>query len=105
MKLGISSYSFGWAVGVAGHPPARPMTEHDLLDIAARDGVSVLQIGDNLPLHTFSETRLSEFAKAAASRHIQIEVGARRLVPERVAKYAIIARTLGARLIRFVIDD
>lgn len=36
---------------------------------------------------------------------IQIEVGARGLTPERVANYITIASRVGARLIRFVIDD
>ena len=105
MKLGISSYTFGWAVGVKGFARAVALNERDLLEIASREGVSVLQIGDNLPLHTINRSTLSDFAAAAKARNIQLEVGARRLVPERIAQYAEIARILSARLIRFVIDD
>ena len=105
MKLGISSYTFGWAVGVKGYARSVSLNERDLLDIAVREGVSLLQIGDNLPLHPMHISTLVEFAAAAKSRKIQLEVGARRLLPERVAQYTKVARALGARLVRFVIDD
>ena len=105
MKLGISSYTFGWAVGVNGHPPARPLDEQGLIDKAHELGVKLVQIGDNLPLQNFDATRLSRLADRAANEGVQIEVGARGLTPERVANYVTIARRLNARLIRFVIDD
>ena len=105
MKLGISSYTFGWAIGVRGFEPAKPMDEHGLLDKCAELGVKLLQVGDNLPLHTFDDARLAKFAERASRERVQIEVGARRLLPERVAAYARIARRLNAKLIRFVVDD
>jgi 3-oxoisoapionate decarboxylase len=105
MKLGISSYTFGWAVGVKGFARSIALNERDLLEIAVREGVGVLQIGDNLPLHTIHRSALTAFAAAAKTRGIQIEVGARHLVPERIAQYTEVARILGARLVRFVVDD
>ena len=105
MKLGLSSYTFGWAVGVRGHEPARPLDEHGLLDRCRERGVRLLQIGDNLPLHIFDEARLERLAVRAAQEGVQLEVGARRLTLERVDQYSAIARRLGAKLIRFVIDD
>ncbi|HMJ90582.1 MAG TPA: TIM barrel protein [Candidatus Acidoferrum sp.] len=105
MKLGISSYTFGWAVGVRNSELAQPLDENGLLDRARDLCLKLLQIGDNLPLHTFDEARLARLAERAARERVQIEVGARRLVPERVAEYARIARRLNAKLIRFVIDD
>ena len=65
MKLGISSYTFGWAVGVRGYEPAKPLDEHGLLDKCAELGVKLLQVGDNLPLHTFDDARLTSFAERA----------------------------------------
>ena len=105
MKLGISSFTLGWAVGVQGHPPVSPLDELGLLEKARALGVNLLQIGDNLPLHTFDPRRLSNLASSAAKRGIQLEVGARGLTPDRVASYLKIARSLNSRLIRFVIDD
>src|SRR5215210_1890042 len=105
MKLGVSSYTFGWAVGVKGFARSVSLNERDLLEIAARENIGVLQIGDNLPLHTIHQSTLADFGAAAEARKIQLEVGARRLVPESIAQYAEIARIVGARLVRFVIDD
>src|SRR5689334_21086222 len=105
MKLGISSFTFGWAVGVQCHPPSSPLDELVLLEKARALGVNLLEIGDNLPLHTFDPGRLSSLASSAARQGIQLEVGARGLTPDRVATYVKIARTGGARLVRFVIDD
>jgi len=105
MILGLSSYTFGWAVGVPGHAPAHPLDEHGLLDRCREYGIKLLQIGDNLPLHTFAETRLDRLAARAASEGVRLEVGARGLTLERVAEYAAIARCLDAKLLRFVIDD
>lgn len=105
MELGLSSYTFGWAVGVPGHDPAHPLDEHGLLDNCREQGVKLLQIGDNLPLHTFSAPRLDRLAQRSTHEGVRLEVGARRLTRERVAGYANLARRLGAKLIRFVIDD
>src|SRR5687767_3762498 len=105
MQLGLSTFTFGWAVGVPGHAPARPLDEHGLLDKCRELGVKLLQIGDNLPLHEFSDERLSRLAERAAHDGVQLEVGARRLTRERVTDYTVIARRLGAKLLRFVIDD
>ena len=105
MRLGLSSYTFGWAVGLHGHPPTRVLDEHGLLELCGLHRLGLLQIGDNLPLHEFSDTRLSRLAERAAGEGVQLEVGARRLSVERVTEYATIARRVGACLIRFVIDD
>jgi len=105
MHLGLSSFTFGWAVGVPGHLPAQPLEEHGLLDRCRDLEVTLLQVGDNLPLHEFGEARLARFAARAAGERVQLEVGARGLTVERVTLYAAIARRLSARLLRFVIDD
>jgi sugar phosphate isomerase/epimerase len=105
MILGLGSYTFGWAVGVPGHAPAHSLDEHGLLDKCREHGIKLLQIGDNLPLHKFDETRLNRLAERAASDGVQLEVGARGLTLGNVEAYAAIARRLGAKLVRFVIDD
>src|SRR5688572_5329137 len=105
MLLGLSSYTFGWAVGVRGYEPSRPLDEFGLLDKCREHGVKLLQIGDNLPLHTFDSARLERLAARARDDGVQLEIGARRLTAERLTEYAGLARKVGARLIRFVIDD
>jgi len=105
MKLGLSSYTFGWAVGVQGHEPPHPLDELGLMDKCREHGVEVLQIGDNLPLHTFEAARLSRLAERAAKDGVELEIGARGLMRERVIEYVNIARRIDAKLVRFVIDD
>ena len=105
IRLGIGSYTFGWAVGVKGDTPPEPLDELGLLDQARTLGVQLLQIGDNLPVHEFDDARLTRLAERAAREGVQLELGARGLTVERVAEYARLARRLGANLIRFVIDD
>lgn len=105
MKLGLSSYTFGWAVGVRGYEPARPLDEHGLLDKCHELGVRLLQVGDNLALHKFDDRRLEHFASRADREGVKIEVGARRLTLERISEYIRITRRLNAKLLRFVIDD
>jgi len=104
MILGLSSYTYGWAIGVPGHEPARPMNEQDLLDRARRHGVKLVQVCDNLPLHRLSNERVARFAERAAEEGVQIEIGSRRLTTEHVAEMAALARRVQAKLIRFVTD-
>lgn len=105
MRLGLSSYTFPWAVGLPGRTPALPLDEQGLLDRVGAAGLHLLQIGDNLPLHTVGLDRLERLARRAAGARIELQIGTRRLVPERIAKYVDIARLVGAKLIRVVIDD
>ena len=105
IQLGISSYAYSWAVGVPGHKPAHPLDENGLLDKARELAVALLQIGDNLPLHTFDSARLDRLARRVAQENVQLEVGARGLTTERLTEYIAVARRVGATLIRFVIDD
>ena len=104
MILGLSSYTYGWAVGVPRQEPARPMNELDLLEGARRYGVKLLQVCDNLPFRELSPDRIARFAEHAARDGVQIEVGSRRLTVEHAVEMTALARRVGAKLIRFVID-
>ena len=105
MRLGLSSYTYGWAVGAPGHRPADPLCELGLLDRCREHGLQLLQVGDNLPLHALDSARLARFLDQAKDEGVELEIGARRLTVEQVATYAVLARQAGARLVRFVIDD
>ncbi len=104
MKLGISSYTYTWSVGVPGKEPPHPWDEIDLLEQAVRLGVEVLQIADNLPMHTFPEERLKQLKKKADLSGIQLEAGARGMTPEQLDRYLEIAAFLDSPILRFVID-
>jgi sugar phosphate isomerase/epimerase len=80
------------------------MTETDLVDQAVAMGLSCLQIGDNLPLHTFSPERLNVFINSVTKHSLRLEVGARGLTAKNLNDYLGICRQLKAPLLRFVID-
>lgn len=106
MKLGLSTYTYGWAVGVTKEDfPLTPLTETGLLDKASHYGVDLVQIGDNLPLHIMSNTRLDELVHQAREKRIMLEVGARKLTEEHLSLYLDLAERLEAKLLRFVLDS
>ena len=72
MQLGISSYTFTWAIGVPGHPPERPMEPLDLLERAAALDVRLVQVADNMPLDRLSHTDLDAFEKHAAELGLEV---------------------------------
>ncbi len=104
MQLGISTYTYGWAVGVPESMPAHPMTELHLLAKARDFGLGLVQFGDNLPLHQLSEERLAFFAQQAADWEITLELGARKLTDEHLQLYLSLAQRFNTRMLRFVID-
>ena len=50
MRLGITSYTYTWAIGVPGSMPEKPMQVYGLIDKAFAWDISLVQIADNLPL-------------------------------------------------------
>ncbi len=105
MRLGLSTYSYTWAIGVAGQMPGHPMSALELIDEAVRLGVSCVQIADNMPLHQFSRAELQKLSSYASSNGICLEAGTRGLKAENIIKYAGIAAKLGSPLLRVVIDS
>jgi 3-oxoisoapionate decarboxylase len=104
MILGISSFTYGWAVGVSGHPPAQPLGPLALLHRAAELGVRCVQFGDNLPLHELPPAGLAELRTFAQERGLRIEVGARGLTAAHLDRYLDLCGFFGADLLRFIID-
>lgn len=104
MKLGISSYTFTWAVGVPGSLPEKRLNETDLLDIAKKMNLSLVQIADNMPLDSMSADRLENLIQKAAENNIQLEVGAKNMTPDNLEKYLLLAEKIGSKILRFVID-
>jgi sugar phosphate isomerase/epimerase len=104
MRLGLSTYSYTWAVGVPGQMPQNPMSAFQLIDRAAELGFHCVQIADNLPLHNFSDEDLLEIFKHGQSKNIAIELGTRGLQPENVLKYISIAKLFQSPILRIVVD-
>jgi sugar phosphate isomerase/epimerase len=104
MRLGLSSYTYTWAVGVPGQPPPRPLTALDLVDRTAAAGLACVQIADNLPLDRLTPVEANTLRTHAAARGVAVEVGSRGLTPERLATYVALASFYGSPILRFVID-
>ena len=47
MKLGLGTYAYAWAIGIAGYAPAQPMDAFAFVRRAAALGVRVVQIADD----------------------------------------------------------
>jgi sugar phosphate isomerase/epimerase len=105
LYLGISSYSFPWAVGVDGFRPIQPLQATDLVQQAIAYGVECLQIGDNMPLHLLTESEHKALQTNAQQAGIRLEVGTRRLTKDHLKYYLDIAQNLHSPFLRVVIDD
>lgn len=104
MKLGISTYTFTWAIGVQGHMPEKPLSIYGLIDKAAAYKVDCVQVADNLPLHLFDSTELQSIKRHADNLNIQIEVGTRGLTVSHILQYLKIAKLFESPFLRVVID-
>lgn len=104
MRLGISTYTYTWAIGVPGKEPQFPMSAHNLLQQAKTLGVKCVQIADNLPLHNLSEDDLNKLNYEAQQWGIRVEVGMRGLFPELVINYLDIAKQFDSPFLRIVVD-
>lgn len=104
MQLGISSYTYGWGIALKDDPVQQPLNELDLINKAIQLNVSLLQIGDNIPLHEFDEDRLQLFEAALEKNNILLEIGARGLTAEHLGQYILLCKRFRAKILRFVID-
>jgi sugar phosphate isomerase/epimerase len=104
MKLGVSSYTFTWAIGNPGYPPEHPMDELDLLNQVSILGVEVVQVADNLPLHALSTRALDAFGRRAEELGILIEIGTRGVDPDHLRTYLALAQRFRSPILRLVID-
>jgi hypothetical protein len=104
MQLGISSYTYTWAVGVPGSFPPKPFSAFDLIDKAISSDINLVQIADNLPLEKLPEEELKNLFSYAAEGNVSIEMGGRGLTPEHTYRCLKTALTLHSPILRMVID-
>jgi len=105
MRLGLSSYTYNWAVGVPNFPqPKQPLTAEALLQKAADQGVHLVQIADNLPLHALSSAQLDALASRANELSVVVEVGAVGIASDHLERYLRLAVRFRSPLVRVVID-
>lgn len=102
MRLGISSYTYSWSVGVGDEVPDRCLSAFDLIGRARELGVRVLQLADGLALHALSEAELDAIAREAQAHGISLEVGTRATDRELLLAYVAVAVKLGSPLLRVI---
>ncbi|MGO8786046.1 MAG: sugar phosphate isomerase/epimerase family protein [Terriglobia bacterium] len=100
MKIGISSWTYPWAIGVKSYPLRDPMTAIGLLERACAMGAQVVQIADNLPL---AASMLDPIRRAASG--IEIELGTRGAEPANLLRYLEYAVSLGSHFVRTLLGD
>lgn len=105
LQLGLSTYSFPWAIGVEDYIIQKPLTAFDLIQYAAYKNIQYVQFGDNMPLHTFSHYDLSQLKETASQLKINIEVGTRKLSIRNIVQYLSIAELFKSSFLRVVIND
>lgn len=106
MRLGISSYTYGWAIGNTENRPADAPTATDLIDRAAGfRGVRVLQLADNMSPDTWKKDSLELIRSHAQSKNIGIEVGMRGCTPDILKHFLDIAARLNSPILRTVLDS
>ena len=105
MRLGVSSFTFPWAIGGIEdeHPVA--MSAFELLERADRLKADVLQIADNLPIGGLSDDELLKLKTQADAYGIAIEIGTRGIKSENISNFLRIAQVLGSPILRVVIDS
>jgi 3-oxoisoapionate decarboxylase len=104
-KLGISSWSLPWSIGMPGYPcPPQLLGWTGLLEKAANANVALVQIADNLPLHEIPEIELDRLRESACTRGLTLEAGTRGFDPEHLERYVAIAHRIGARVLRTVLS-
>jgi sugar phosphate isomerase/epimerase len=104
MKLGLSTFAYTWSFGFAGKVPAAPLDAFTFLHKAAGLGARVVQIADNVPLDTLSADERRRVHALAKESGIQVEVGMRGLIEEKVLANLAIAKEFQSPVLRIVTD-
>jgi sugar phosphate isomerase/epimerase len=100
MKLGISSYTFPWAIGLPDAIPSHPLTPLQLLEKAHDLGVGIVQFGPNMPLDQLPEKELREVMKQAGAWKIDLEIGTIGIDPGRLKDQIHFSKRIGAILLK-----
>ena len=105
MRLGIGSYAFAWNIGVPGYPqPAQTLDALALVERAAALGVHLVQICDNLLLHTTPPSELDRLQQQADGLGVRVTVGTRGIDRETLRPYLCLATRFHSPILRVVVD-
>jgi sugar phosphate isomerase/epimerase len=102
MKLGIGTYCYMWSIGFDDARPEHPMNAIGLLQKARELGVSLVQVGPNLPLDKLAEAELDTFVQQARAGSIGLELATRGLETNQLSRQVALARHVGSTLLRTI---
>ncbi|APU22086.1 sugar phosphate isomerase/epimerase family protein [Actinoalloteichus sp. GBA129-24] len=102
MTIGLSTYAFFWRL--SDRMP-RPLSLTEALAETRALGVSLFQICDHPELERMSTAELRELRTAADGLGLTLELGTRGLHPDHLRRYLEIARILGVRLLRSMMNS
>jgi 3-oxoisoapionate decarboxylase len=104
-RLGLGTFGVAWSIGVPGYPqPSKPLDAFGVVDFAHELGLSLVQFGDNLPLHLLSDAELHRLRDHARERGVAFEMGMRGLQSPDFERYIELTRFFEASLLRVVVD-
>lgn len=109
MRLGIGSYTYGWATGAYGFSDpsvptlTNPMDAHAIIREAEKLGVTCVQICFRPALHELNDAELDAIAEHARESGQTLEIGTSGGDEEHLRRYAEIAGQLGAVLVRTIL--
>jgi 3-oxoisoapionate decarboxylase len=104
IRLGLSSYTYTWAVGVTGSFPPNPLSVYGLVDKTSAHGLSLVQVADNMPLEGLDDEELHNLYNYSARNNVTLEMGSRGLTSEHTFKCLNTAEKLHSPILRMVID-
>lgn len=99
--IGLGTYSFFWQHSSLA---AQPLTLGDMLRRTRDLGVDLFQICDYPQLLTYSAQEIRDLRVLADDLGMQLELGTRGVLPDHLASYLNLAETLGASLVRSMIN-
>ena len=111
MRLGIGSYTYGWASGAYSYPGlaltggGQLMSAEELIDRTVSLGLHLVQLSIMPQLHTFSEQRLMALRDYAQARSVEIEVGTTGSDPKNLLDYLRLSELLGAKTVRTIFPE
>jgi sugar phosphate isomerase/epimerase len=101
MTLGLSTYAFFWQ----WHDTATsPLSLSDMIEKTAGWDVKLFQICDYPALDSYDNAGLAKLQRHAESCGVTLELGTRGVTPSHLLHYVHIAKLLGARLVRSMIN-
>jgi 3-oxoisoapionate decarboxylase len=101
MTIGLSTYAFFWQWQTTA---PRPLSLVEMIDKAAGWQVTLFQICDYPLIETYDDAALAAVRSHADHRGVQLELGTRGVRPEHLRRYLDIAGTLGAILVRSMVN-